>query len=142
MAKKRKISSRDESILIDRFLKNFVGNYGDILKTCDDADVDYSYFMRWMQDPRFENALQAQKKILINMVEAAAFKSAITGNAKTQQFILRNQMREDYGNTVHVTTGNNYAGPPVLNFVSMDVEASELTENNNKRLGNKNEDMD
>jgi hypothetical protein len=44
MAKKRKASSRDEDILIDRFLKNF-GKHGDMLKTCDDADAGYTHFI-------------------------------------------------------------------------------------------------
>jgi hypothetical protein len=99
----------------DEFYQALIDNYGDVLQSCVSMGITYTDFKKMMSDSSFSMGLDQVKEILLNKVESATFRSAINGNTKSQQFILKNKMREEYGSVAR-SESIEFDGPPVINF--------------------------
>lgn len=98
----------------DEFFKEFIDNFGDVMATCEKVGISYQQYINLLTDPTFEDGVKMAREILLNKVEASAFKSAINGNTKSQQFMLKS-LDQNYKIRARDNT-DQWDGPPVISF--------------------------
>jgi hypothetical protein len=106
----------------EEFLEVLVANNGNAYKTYTDMGVPYSLYLRWREDPEFEEALQKSRKRGIEFAENKLFDLIEAGNERMIRFLLASKGGYSEKKEVTLNSTNTVDINTALDEIKKDLE--------------------